>query len=87
MLMAYCGKVNKTIVGIFQQAGINAVGLSGIDGRIATGRRKPVLRGFEDGKPKVLRDDHAGDDRTNRHNADQPAARQRLRPGPGSACR
>ena len=60
MLMAYCGKVNKTIVGIFQQAGINAVGLSGIDGRIATGRRKPVLRGFEDGKPKVLRDDHAG---------------------------
>jgi acetylglutamate/LysW-gamma-L-alpha-aminoadipate kinase len=60
MLMAYCGKVNKTIVATFQQAGINAVGLSGIDGRIATGRRKPVLRGTEDGKPKVLRDDHAG---------------------------
>jgi acetylglutamate/LysW-gamma-L-alpha-aminoadipate kinase len=60
MLMTYCGKVNKTIVGIFQQAGINAVGLSGLDGRIATGRRKPVLRGTEDGKPKVLRDDHAG---------------------------
>lgn len=60
MLMTYCGKVNKTIVSIFQQAGINAVGLSGIDGRIATGRRKPVLRGNEDGKPKVLRDDHAG---------------------------
>jgi acetylglutamate/LysW-gamma-L-alpha-aminoadipate kinase len=60
MLMTYCGKVNKTIVGIFQQAGINAVGLSGIDGRIATGRRKPVLRGNEDGKAKVLRDDHAG---------------------------
>jgi acetylglutamate/LysW-gamma-L-alpha-aminoadipate kinase len=60
MLMTYCGKVNKTIVALFQQAGINAVGLSGIDGRIATGRRKPVLRGTEDGKPKVLRDDHAG---------------------------
>lgn len=60
MLMTYCGKVNKTIVGIFQQAGINAVGLSGLDGRIATGRRKPVMRGTEDGKPKVLRDDHAG---------------------------
>ena len=27
MLMAYCGKVNKTIVATFQQAGINAVGL------------------------------------------------------------
>ena len=60
MLMTYCGKVNKTIVSTFQRAGINAVGLSGIDGRIATGRRKPVLRGNEDGKPKVLRDDHAG---------------------------
>jgi acetylglutamate/LysW-gamma-L-alpha-aminoadipate kinase len=60
MLMTYCGKVNKTIVALFQQAGINAVGLSGIDGRIATGRRKPVLRGTEGGKPKVLRDDHAG---------------------------
>ena len=60
MLMTYCGKVNKTIVSIFQQYGLNAVGLSGIDGRIATGRRKPVLRGNEEGKPKVLRDDHAG---------------------------
>ena len=60
MLMTYCGKVNKTIVAAFQQAGINAVGLSAIDGRISTGRRKPVLRGTEDGKPKVLRDDHAG---------------------------
>ena len=60
MLMAYCGKVNKTITAVFQQHGINAVGLSGIDGRIATGRRKPVLRGTEDGKIKVLRDDHAG---------------------------
>ncbi len=60
MLMTYCGKVNKTIVGIFQQKGINAVGLSGIDGQIATGRRKPVMRGTEDGKIKVLRDDHAG---------------------------
>jgi len=60
MLMTYAGKVNKTIIATFQQAGINAVGLSAIDGRIATGRRKPVLRGTEDGKPKVLRDDHAG---------------------------
>jgi acetylglutamate/LysW-gamma-L-alpha-aminoadipate kinase len=60
MLMTYCGKVNKTLVATFQAAGVNAVGLSAMDGRIATGRRKPVLRGNEDGKPKVLRDDHAG---------------------------
>ncbi|MGI8475818.1 MAG: [LysW]-aminoadipate kinase [Thermomicrobiales bacterium] len=60
MLMAYAGKVNKTLVAKLQAAGVNAVGLSAIDGRIATGRRKPVMRGTEDGKPKVLRDDHAG---------------------------
>ena len=60
MLMTYCGKVNKAIVATFQAAGVNAVGLSAMDGRIATGRRKPVLRGAEGGKPKVLRDDHAG---------------------------
>lgn len=60
MLMTYCGKVNKTIVGIMQAAGVNAVGLSGLDGGIATGRRKPVLRGTVDGKAKIFRDDHAG---------------------------
>jgi [amino group carrier protein]-L-2-aminoadipate 6-kinase len=60
MLMSYCGKVNKTLVGKLQATGVNAVGLSGLDGRIASGRRKAVIRGVEGGKPKVLRDDHAG---------------------------
>ena len=60
MLMAYCGKVNKRLVATFRSHGINAVGLSAIDGGIGVGRRKPVLRGVEDGKAKVLRDDHAG---------------------------
>jgi [amino group carrier protein]-L-2-aminoadipate 6-kinase len=60
MLMAYCGKVNKRLVATLRAAGVNAVGLSAIDGGIAVGRRKPVLRGAEDGKTKVLRDDHAG---------------------------
>ena len=60
MLMAYAGKVNKRIVARLQAAGVNAVGLSGIDGRIATGRRKSTIRVIEDGKPRVLRDDHAG---------------------------
>ncbi len=60
MLMAYCGKVNKRLVSTLRAAGVNAVGLSAIDGGIAVGRRKPVLRGTEDGKTKILRDDHAG---------------------------
>src|SRR5688572_17950977 len=60
MLMTYCGKVNKRLVATLRAAGVNAVGLSAIDGGIAIGRRKPVLRGTEDGTSKVLRDDHAG---------------------------
>ena len=60
MLMAYCGKVNKRLVATLRAAGVNAVGLSAIDGGIAVGRRKPVLRGTEEGKTKVFRDDHAG---------------------------
>jgi acetylglutamate/LysW-gamma-L-alpha-aminoadipate kinase len=48
------------LVASLRAHGVDAVGLSAIDGGIATGRRKPVLRGAEDGKQKVLRDDHAG---------------------------
>lgn len=60
MLMAYAGKVNKRLVAAFQHAGVNAVGISAIDGGIAVGKRKPVIRGTEDGKMRVFRDDHAG---------------------------
>jgi acetylglutamate/LysW-gamma-L-alpha-aminoadipate kinase len=60
MLMVYCGKINKVLVEGLQRRGVNAVGLSAIDGRIATGRRKPAIRVIEDGKPKMLRGDYAG---------------------------
>ena len=61
MLMAYCGKVNKRAVAAFRAEGVNAVGMSAIDGGIAVGTRKAEIRGTDtDGKMKVLRDDHAG---------------------------
>lgn len=60
MLMAYCGKVNKRLVAAMRHAGVNAVGLSAMDGGIAVGRRKPVIRGEIDGRKRVFRDDHAG---------------------------
>lgn len=60
MLMVYCGKINKTLVEGLQRRGVNAVGLSALDGRIAVGRRKPAIRVIEDGKPKMLRGDYAG---------------------------
>src|SRR5579864_4502820 len=38
-LMSYCGLINKRIVAIMQRFGVNAVGLSGIDGRLWEGSR------------------------------------------------
>ena len=58
--MVYCGKMNKGIVERLQRLGINAVGLSGIDGRIWQGTRKASITIVEAGKRKVLHDDHTG---------------------------
>ena len=58
--MVYCGQLNKMWVERFQTAGINAVGLSGLDGRIFEGTRKDTLRVRVDGKRLVLRDDWTG---------------------------
>ena len=60
MLGVYAGTVNKRLVEALQARGVNAVGISALDGRIATGRRKESLRYVEDGKTKVLRGDYAG---------------------------
>ena len=58
--MVYCGKVNKGIVEKLQGLGVNAVGLSGVDGRLLEGNRKAAIRIVEDGRRKVLRDDYTG---------------------------
>ncbi|MHB1005934.1 MAG: [LysW]-aminoadipate kinase [Chloroflexota bacterium] len=58
--MVYVGKVNKYIVEQLQRHGVNAVGFSGIDGRLLEGARKPFIKVIEDGKRKVLRDDFTG---------------------------
>ncbi len=59
-LMAYCGKVNQRIVEALQQHGINAVGLSAMDGGIGRGRRKSRIRIVENNKPKMIDGDYAG---------------------------
>lgn len=59
-LMTYCGRVNKRIVEGLRRRGVNAVGLSGMDGGIVRGRRKPRIRVIENGKPKMLEGDYAG---------------------------
>lgn len=58
--MVYCGQINKGVVERLQQQGVNAVGLSGIDGRIWEGRRKKEIRVVENGKTLVVRDDYTG---------------------------
>ena len=59
-LMAYCGLTNKRLVEALRRRGAGAVGLSAMDGGIATGRRKPDLRIVDGGRPRVLHDNHAG---------------------------
>ena len=58
--MVYCGKMNKMLVELLQREGVNAVGLSGIDGRILEGRRKESVRAVEGGKVRLLRGDYTG---------------------------
>jgi acetylglutamate/LysW-gamma-L-alpha-aminoadipate kinase len=59
-LMAYAGKVNKRIVERLRQLGVNAIGLTGMDGGIVLGRRRRDLRFAENGRTKVLHDNHVG---------------------------
>jgi acetylglutamate/LysW-gamma-L-alpha-aminoadipate kinase len=58
--MVYCGQVNKGLVEKLQQRGVNAVGLSGLDGRIWEGPRKGALKIIDNGRKRVLRDDYTG---------------------------
>jgi acetylglutamate/LysW-gamma-L-alpha-aminoadipate kinase len=54
------GRINKLLVESLQQQGTNAIGLSGLDGRLLEGKRKAVLRIVENGKRKVLRGEYSG---------------------------
>jgi acetylglutamate/LysW-gamma-L-alpha-aminoadipate kinase len=58
--MVYCGQLNKMWVEKLQRLGVNAVGLSGLDGRLFEGTRKDTLRIRVDGRRMVLRDDWTG---------------------------
>lgn len=59
-LMTYAGLVNKKLVATLQKNGINAVGLTGIDGRIWEGKRKKIIYSVESGKTKLISDSLTG---------------------------
>lgn len=58
--MACRGVLNQALVERLQKLGVNALGLSGIDGRLWVGPRKDVVRSVEDGRIRIIRDDFTG---------------------------
>ena len=56
IMMSYSGLRNKQIVELCQRRQINAVGLSGLDGRLVQGERNKGIRVRENGKTLIKRD-------------------------------
>ncbi len=54
------GLLNRQIVAELQRLGVNASGMSGIDGKTLQAKRKAAIRIVENGKRKILRDDYTG---------------------------
>jgi acetylglutamate/LysW-gamma-L-alpha-aminoadipate kinase len=59
-MMAVNGKVNSLLVEQLQGLGVNALGLSGPDGRLLLASRKEAIQSLENGKRKIVRDDYTG---------------------------
>ena len=58
--MVLPGLLNTQLVAGLQSEGVDAVGLSGVDGKLLSGPRKSAVRVVEDGKRKIRRGDHSG---------------------------
>jgi acetylglutamate/LysW-gamma-L-alpha-aminoadipate kinase len=59
-LMAVNGKVNSLLTEQLHRLGVNALGLSGMDGRLMVAARKDSIQSVENGKRKIIRDDYTG---------------------------
>jgi acetylglutamate/LysW-gamma-L-alpha-aminoadipate kinase len=58
--MVLPGKLNTDLTAGLLNEGVDAVGLSGVDGKLLAGPRKSAVRVQEDGKKKIRRGDHSG---------------------------
>lgn len=56
LTMAYAGLVNKRFVTLCQQKGVNAIGLTGLDGHLVRGRRNRGIRVVANGRRRLLHD-------------------------------
>ncbi|WP_336358628.1 acetylglutamate/acetylaminoadipate kinase [Haloarcula sp. CGMCC 1.6347] len=54
------GHLNTQLVAGLQSEDVDAVGLTGVDGKLLYGPRKSAVRVVEDGKKKIRRGDHSG---------------------------
>src|SRR5579875_1893878 len=55
------GQINTELVALLQQHGVNALGLSGLDGRLLVARRKTAIRSvLPNGRTQIIRDDFTG---------------------------
>ncbi len=59
-LMSVNGKVNTLLVEQLHRLGVNAFGLSGMDGGLLRATRKENVISIENGKRKILHDDYTG---------------------------
>jgi len=58
--MAVNGKMNTLLVEQLQKLGVNALGLSGVDGKLLVATRKNAIQSVENGKRIMIRDDYTG---------------------------
>jgi acetylglutamate/LysW-gamma-L-alpha-aminoadipate kinase len=58
--MAVNGKRNTLLVERLQAHGVNALGLSGLDGRLLVAAHKAAVQSVEGGRRRVIRDDFTG---------------------------
>ena len=58
--MVLPGKLNTDLTASLRKAGVDAVGLSGVDGGLLTGPRKSAVKVVEDGKTRIRRGEHSG---------------------------
>jgi [amino group carrier protein]-L-2-aminoadipate 6-kinase len=58
--LALAGRVKPRLVTALAQLGVPAIGLTGLDGALLRGRRKPAHRAIVHGRRMLVRDDHSG---------------------------
>lgn len=63
VMMVFAGKINTEILGSLRRAGVDAVGLSGVDGGIINAVRRPPKRIFDEktGREEIVDFGHVGD--------------------------